>query len=140
MPYSVVVDRTVPLSRERFFAHLADFGAIAKLLPDGIESFTIEGEGVGAVRRVKLRGTPGTIVERMECAFDQRVFSYSVIEEAPLPIEAYHAVVMLDDAPDGGCRVVYASNWRPKGASVEEVRVMLTGLYNTIIDAVVKAG
>lgn len=138
MAYDVLVERTIPLARAKVFAALTDFGGIGKLLPDAIESCKLEGQGVGALRTVKLKGTPGTVVERLEAAYDQRLFSYSIVAECPLPFDKYHAVVTLADAPNGGCQIAYGSNWVAKGAPESEVRSMLTGLYNGIIDALAK--
>mgnify|MGYP006274983789 FL=1 len=140
MGYGVMVERTVAVSRARVFAQLMDFGGIKKLLPDMLETCTLEGSGIGSLRHITLNGAPGKVVERLEASYDGHFFSYSIVGECPLPLEAYHAVVMLEDAADGGCFVRYGSNWVPKGASKEEVVTMLTGLYNTIIDAIVKAG
>lgn len=140
MPYSVLVEKTIPVSRAKVFAALTDFGGIAKLVPDLIESIKLQGSGVGALRTITLKGTPGTVVERLESAFDGRLFSYSIVAECPLPFEHYHAVVELADAPNGGCQVKYGSNWVAKGASLDEVKGLLTGLYSTIIDNIAKAG
>jgi hypothetical protein len=138
MGYAVVVDRTIPVSRAKVFAALMDFGGVGKLLPDAIESCTLTGDGVGAVRTIKLKGAPGQVVERLDCAYDQSVFAYSIIAESPLPLDHYHANVTLSDAAGGGCRVIWGSNWTAKGAPEAEVRTMLTGLYTGLIDALAK--
>jgi Polyketide cyclase / dehydrase and lipid transport len=138
MAYGVLVDRTVPVSRAKVFACLMDFGGVGKLLPDAVESCELKGSGVGATRTIKLKGTPGTIVERLECAYEQQVFSYSIVAECPLPLDHYHAVVTLADAPNGGCRIAWGSNWVAKGAPEAEVKTMLTGLYNGLIDQIAK--
>ncbi|MSR15164.1 MAG: SRPBCC family protein [Gammaproteobacteria bacterium] len=138
MAYKVLVDRTIPVSRSKVFACLMDFGGINKLLPDAIESCELQGSGVGAVRTIKLKGTPGTVVERLDCAYEQQVFAYSIVAECPLPLEYYHANVTLADAPNGGCRVAWGSNWTAKGAPEAEVVTMLTGMYNGLIDQMAK--
>ena len=140
MAYSVMVERTIAIPRGKVFAHLMDFGGIKSLLPDMLETCEVTGSGVGAVRTITLKGAPGTVVERLDGAYDGHYFSYSIIAECPLPMDHYHAVVMLEDAADGGCFIRYGSNWVAKGAPEAEVVGMLTGLYNTIVDAIVKAG
>jgi hypothetical protein len=132
MPYGALVERTVPLSRAEFFARLADFGGIAKFMPE-VESCEMQGEGVGAVRTVRVRGIPVGMMERLEALVDGRLLSYSIINETPLPLERYHAVVELDDAPGGGCRVRWGSNWIAKGVPDAQVRDMLVGLYERLI-------
>ena len=140
MPYAVLVERTIPVPRQRVFAALMDFGGVGTLSAGGTEKVECVGEGVGAVRTVHIRGLPTPVVERLDVAHDGRVFAYSIINETALPLERYIAVVELDDAPDGGCRVRWGSNWVAKGAPEAEIKPMLSGLYNKIIDSIEKQG
>lgn len=138
MAYSVLVERTLAVPRAKVFAALMDFGGINKLLPDAIESCTLEGNGIGSCRHIVLKGQPGKVVERLEAAYDGHLFSYSIVAESPLPLDNYHAVVQLEDAPNGGCYIAWGSNWVAKGAPEADVKGMLSGLYNAIIDALAK--
>lgn len=138
MAYAVVVEKTVPVSRQRFFAELMDFGGVGKLSPEAVDKVECEGEGLGAVRTVSIKGTPGTIVERLDVAYDERVFAYSILNETSLPMRNYIAVVELADAPGGGCVVRWGSNWAAKPGREADVRQMLTQLYTSLIDGVVR--
>lgn len=138
MAYAVVVEKTVPVSRQRFFAELMDFGGVGKLSPEAVDKVECEGEGLGAVRTVSIKGTPGTIVERLDVAYDERVFAYSILNETSLPLRNYIAVVELADAPGGGCVVRWGSNWAAKPGREADVRQMLTQLYTSLIDGVVR--
>lgn len=141
MAYAALVERTIPVSRAKIYSLLVDeFGAIDKLMGDAVESCKVEGNGVGMVRHVRAKGVAGVLSERLDTAYDGRVFSYSLVGESSLPLEYYVAVVTLADAPNGGCAISWGSNWAPKGAPVESVRKMLTGLYESLIDALVRAG
>jgi hypothetical protein len=140
MAYAALIERTVAVPRARFFAQLADFGAVGKFMPDTIESVEMQGQGIGAVRKVSVKGMPGQIHERLEAAFDQRLLSYSIVANPGLPVDHYHAVVELSDAPGGKTLVRWGSNWEAKGAPVAEVRSLLEGFYTAIIDGIVKAG
>ena len=133
MAYGALVERTVPMSRKEFFARLADFGGIGKFMPE-VESVEMRGDGVGAVRTVRIKGIPVGMEERLEALVDGRLLSYSIINETPLPLQHYHAVVELDDAPGGGCRVRWGSNFVAKGVPDEQVREMLVRLYGNLID------
>jgi|KBSSwiStaDraftv2_1062776.scaffolds.fasta_scaffold2313751_1 hypothetical protein len=133
MAYGALVERTVPMSRKEFFARLADFGGIGKFMPE-VESVEMRGDGVGAVRTVRIKGIPIGMEERLEALVDGRLLSYSIINETPLPLQHYHAVVELDDAPGGGCRVRWGSNFVAKGVPDEQVREMLVRLYGNLID------
>lgn len=139
MAYGALVERTVPLSRAEFFARLADFGGIGRFMPE-IEKVTMRGDGVGAVRTVHIQGIPVGMQERLEALVDGRLLSYSIINETPLPMDRYHAVVELDDAPGGGCRVRWGSNWIAKGVDDATVRDMLVGLYERLIAGIAGAG
>lgn len=140
MGYSALVERTVKLSPAKVYAYLADFGGIGKLLPDDVESVKMRGEGIGAVRVIRLKGAPDDVEERLEALIENRLLSYSLTRNTVLPVELYHAAVDLQEAPGGGCRIRWGSNWVAKGASEAEVRPMLEGLYNKLIDGMVKLG
>jgi hypothetical protein len=137
MPYAVVVEKTVPISRQRFFAELMDFGGVGKLSPEQVDEVECEGEGLGAVRTVHIKGL-GPVMERLDVAYDERLFAYSIINETALPLERYIAVVELGDAPGGGCHVRWGSNWIAKGRPDADVRTMLTQLYTTLIEGIVR--
>ena len=140
MAYSALVEKTVKLSPKKVWARLVDFGGIGKLLPEDVESVSMRGEGIGSVRVVRLKGTDSDLEERLEATIDQRLLSYSLTKNAILPLEAYHAVVELAEAPGGGTTIRWGSNWIAKGAPEAEVRPMLEGLYTKLIDGMVKLG
>lgn len=138
MAYSVLVERTIAKPRATVFAALMDFGGLDKYLPDAIESISLEGSGIGCRRHIVLKGQPGKVVERLEAAYDGHLYSYSIVAESPLPLDHYHAVVQLEDAPNGGTYIAYGSNWVATGAPEADVKALLAGLYNAIIDGIAK--
>lgn len=140
MGYAAQTAKTLALSRQKVFAHLVDFGGVGKLLPDDVESVQLRGEGIGSVRSIRLKGADGALEERLEAAVDEHVMSYSLIVNTVLPVENYHAVVVLTDAPGGGCHIQWSSNWVAKGAPEAEVRAMLEGLYGKLIDGIESVG
>jgi hypothetical protein len=87
---------------------------------------------------VHIKGLPGPVIERLDVAYDERVFAYSIINETALPLTRYIAVVELADAPGGRCTVRWGSNWIAKDRPEESVRKMLTQLYTTLIDGIVR--
>jgi polyketide cyclase/dehydrase/lipid transport protein len=140
MPYAALVEKTVPVSRKKIYSLLVDdFGDMKKIMGDAVESCALEGSGVGAIRRVRARGVAGEMAERLDAALDGRLMSYSIVGPVSLPLEHYCAVVTLDDAPGGGCKISWGSNWTAKGAPVDSVRRMLEGLYSNLIEAFVRA-
>lgn len=88
------------------------------------------------MRYFRITGGADEVTERLECAFNETVFSYSVITPDTLRLEHCHAVVILSDAPGGACHVAWGSNWISTQIADAEMRVTLTQLYTTLIDAV----
>jgi hypothetical protein len=139
MAYDALVERNLALPRSRVFAALMDFGGVAKLAPEAIASCDLVGSGVGAMRTIHM-AAGGSVSERLEIAHDESVFAYSIIENDTLPIEHYFSCVLLTDDGQGGTDVAWSSNWTAKGASEDEVRGSLEGLYGALLDAIAKAG
>ena len=140
MAYSVLVERTIKTPAKRVYARLADFGGIDKLLPDDVERTSLRGEGIGSVRVIRLKGAPDDLEERLEALLENRLLSYTLTKNNVLPVEQYHAVVELSEAAGGGTTVRWGSNWVAKGAPEAEIKPMLSGLYNKIIDSIEKQG
>ncbi len=134
--YKVSVEKTVDLPRKRVFDILVRFDGLEKLLPDLIDSLELVGSGLGALRKVKIK-SGGTVIERLDAAFDERLFAYTITFNDALPIENYCAVVTLEDA-GGKTRARWSSNWDAKGASEDEIKTMLAGLYGALLDGLHK--
>ncbi|HCU90545.1 MAG TPA: hypothetical protein DGR97_11400 [Gammaproteobacteria bacterium] len=136
--YKVLVEKNVDLPRKKLFDALMSFGGLEKLLPDMIASCEVTGSGIGASRDIKMKDG-GRVVERLDVAHDDTVFGYSITYNDALPFENYCAVVTLEDA--GNSTVArWGSNWNAKGATDDEVKEALTGLYSTLLDGMQKAG
>ncbi|MGR8947916.1 MAG: SRPBCC family protein [Gammaproteobacteria bacterium] len=138
MPYKANYETHLKSSRQKVFAALMDFGGLKPLLPEGaVISVDCEGTGIGAVRTIQLgeaSGFPGQVIERLDVAYDERVFGYSIMGTPSLPIDDYVAVVELSDAPDGGCHAKWCSNWVTTGdLSDQEMATNLAGLYEAIL-------
>lgn len=136
MPYDALVEKEIAVPRAKVFAALMDFGGVKKLLGDAVQSCESIGEGVGAERTIVL-GDGGKVVERLEVAHDEAVFAYSILENNALPVTNYFAAVTLHDTPKGTV-VAWGSNWKAQGASDDEVRGALEGLYTALIDGIAK--
>ena len=124
----VVVRRRVAAPAERVWALLSDFGGLADLSPM-IQSCTVEGEGVGAVRTL---GMPGgaTLQERLEGHDErQKTFSYSIIGNNPLPFTGYLSTVKVE--PDGrdACLVDWRGRFTPKGDDEAGPARIVHGIY-----------
>lgn len=134
--YKVLVERTLDMPRRKVFDALMQFGGLEKLLPDMIASLEVTGSGIGALRTVKLK-QGGTVIERLDVGYDERVFGYTITFNDAMPFENYCAVVTLEDA---GNKTVarWGSNWDAKGASEDDIKPMLTELYGALLDGLHK--
>ena len=134
--YKVLVEKVLDMPRKKVFDILVQFGGLEKILPDMIESLELTGSGLGALRTVKIKGG-GTVIERLDAAFDQRLFAYTITFNDIMPFENYCAVVTLEDAGDKTL-ARWGSNWDAKGSSEEEIKGMLTTLYGNLLDGLDK--
>ena len=91
----VKVVETVNASADRVWELFRDFGGIARISP-GIQSCSVEGQGIGAVRTLKMGGLE--LRERLE-AFDDagRSLCYAIIGDHPLPFDNYLSTVRVVD-------------------------------------------
>ena len=112
---------------------LADFGGLAGWMP-GVEKCEVEGEGLGATRRVAMG--PMTIVERLE-AFDDagRSLSYSIVE-GPLPTQNYLATICVEETGENRCHVDWSASFDlPDGVAEEQIAPALEGAYGGALKA-----
>jgi carbon monoxide dehydrogenase subunit G len=133
---SVKVSEQIEASAEQVWELFRDFGGIQRFSPQ-IEKVTVAGQGIGAVRTLRLPGG-AALEERLE-AFDDagRRLSYAIVG-GPIPVANYLATIEVHD--DGkGCRIDWSSHFEPKGMSDEQARGMIEGVYRGGIAGVKKA-
>lgn len=126
---TVHVNEPVAAPAAKVWELVRDFGAIVKWGGPALQSCTVEGEGLGAIRRI---GLPGglAIAERLE-ALDEagRSLSYAIVEKSPIPVKDYLATIrIVEDGPDA-CRVDWSSTFTPDGAGEEQAQAMIRGVY-----------
>jgi len=105
-----------------------DFGGVADASPM-IETCTVEGEGVGAVRTLGLRGGL-SLHERLEAHDDAAMtFSYSIVGESPLPFTDYLSTVRIEPAGESACIIDWRGRYQPKGDDEAGPAGIVTGIY-----------
>lgn len=131
----VKVVETVNASADRVWELFRDFGGIARISP-GIQSCSVEGQGIGAIRTLKMGGLE--LRERLE-AFDDagRSLCYAIIGDHPLPFDNYLSTVRVVDQGDA-CTVEWSSSYDPKG-SEDQASGLIQGIYKGGIAGVRKA-
>ena len=125
----VKISETVAAPAAKVWEFLGDFGGVAKWGGAMLQSCTVEGEGVGAVRRIGLPGGM-EIAERLE-ALDaaKRSLTYSIIGKSPIPIKNYLSVCTIVETGAGECRVDWNGTFEPDGVPEAQAQGMVRGIY-----------
>jgi len=125
----VHVSESVAAPAARVWEVLGDFGGVLKWGGAMLRSCTVEGSGVGAVRRIGLPDG-GQIAERCE-AYDAagRSLSYSIVGKSPIPIKDYFSTVKVVDEGPNACRVDWRGTFEPDGVAEERAQRMVRGIY-----------
>lgn len=133
---AVKVSERIEAGADAVWALLRDFGGVDRVMK-GIESCTLEGEGIGAVRTIRMPGGV-EIRERLEALDDAaRRLQYAIVGEGPLPVDDYLATIQVVEE-DGGCRVDWSGSFEPRGVALEKVAPMVEGIYRSGIAGVRK--
>ncbi len=135
----VKVSETVAAPAARVWELVRDFGGIAKWGGPALQSCSVEGEGIGAIRRI---GLPGglTISERLEALDDgARSLRYAIVEKCPLPVRDYRSTIQISEVGPQECRVDWSSRFEPDGAPAEQAEGMIRGVYTGGIAGIRKA-
>jgi hypothetical protein len=126
---TVHVNEPVAAPAQKVWEIVRDFGGVAQWGGPALQGCTVEGEGIGAVRRIALPGGL-SIAERLE-AFDDagRSLSYAIVEKSPIPVKDYLSTIrIVEDGPQA-CRVDWSSTFTPDGAGEEQAQAMIRGVY-----------
>jgi len=133
----VVVTEEVGVSAARVWELVRGFGDVLNW-SDGLESCTLEGEGIGAVRTL---GLPGglTIQEQLE-SFDEsgRSFGYAIIGDTPLPFSDYHSVFQVRDVGADRCAIEWRGKFDASEEGVAQAEGIVRGIYTGGIGALKK--
>lgn len=134
----VLVKETFSASADEIWNLLRDFGGIMKWNRDSLESVTVEGEGLGAIRTIKIPGGV-SLQEKLE-AFDDpgRSFSYSFTGKLVLPLEDYLASMTVVPVDDARCEVHWSSTFGPGPFTEEQAEATVVGIYRAGFDALKK--
>ena len=129
----------LPVSAEKIWAILADFGGFLNWAGGGQGTIEIVGEeGIGMIRRLDLPGL-GIIGERLVARDpDAMLLSYEIAEGNPLGMDTYVAVVKLSDNGDGTCNIDWNGDMTAvEGADEAQVAESLKGSFIGMSDALV---
>ena len=108
---------------------LREVGGIRRWNSKGIDSVSVEGEGVGAVRTIGLTGGM-SLQEKLE-AYDEggRSFSYSFVGKKVIPLDDYYATMTVVDESESTCRVDWGSTFEHPSMDADAARKLVEGIY-----------
>lgn len=126
------VEGTIGADPQRVWEVFADFGGLMRWSP-GLTGCELEGEGVGALRTIKMGDL--VIRERLEeCDADARRMRYAIVD-GPVPVRDYLATVLVSDAGGGRTRIEWSSEFESSGAPAEQMKELFEGIYQQGIAA-----
>lgn len=129
---SIKLETRLAIAPDLLWKTIGGFNTLPAWHPS-IEKSEVEGEGKGAVRKLKVVGGP-TVIERLEHVSDrERVYRYSIVD-SPLPVSSYVSEIRVRDNNDGTSTVEWSGEFEPKGAPETDVAKMLQGIYQTGLD------
>ncbi|MBM9513687.1 SRPBCC family protein [Desulfogranum marinum] len=117
------------------WAVISDFNALPKYVAAAVES-KVDGEGIGAVRTLTL--PDGALLqERLEqLDTDEMFLQYSIVD-GPLPVADYLSTMKLTAAEEG-CELEWSGDFNAAGASDEDARETMAGIYQMGFDGLAK--
>ncbi len=134
----VKVSESLGAPAAKVWALLGDFGGVAKWGGSMLQSCTVDGSGVGAVRTIGLPGG-ASIQERCE-AYDEagRALTYSIVGTSPIPIRNYVSTCRVVETGANQCRVDWEGRFEPDGVAEEQAQSLVRGIYTGAISTVRK--
>ena len=79
----------------------------------GIE-MTVEGDGLGAVRKVSMpTGVATELCEVLEP--ETRTIGYAILDGNPFPATDYHGTITVESVDDASCELVWSARYEPAG-------------------------
>jgi carbon monoxide dehydrogenase subunit G len=134
----VKVSETVAAPAAKVWELLGDFGGVTKWGGPMLQSCTVEGTGVGAVRTL---GLPGGMSLQERCEgydAEARKLSYSIIGKSPIPIRDYFSTCHVVETGANECRIDWSGRFEPDGVAEEQAQGMVRGIYTGGIAGVKK--
>jgi hypothetical protein len=122
------------IPRATLWSLLVDFGNIQRWWPVGkpvdIERVELEGEGIGMTRHIYNKGFESPVSERLDFMDpDNYRYTLSIVGEKPAGLLNYKATGSLIALDNGGCRLVYASEFQSTAGSEQEAESFLQASY-----------
>lgn len=125
-------EATVNLNAEKVWKKLIDFGGTEKFVPDLIEKVLVEGNGIGAVRTIYLKGG-GEILEKLTSIDQIRLKMKFIILSTPMPVLNYEGVFTINSQGNNKCTVIFESNYEVQAVQEEEMYSVIKNFQKTFL-------
>lgn len=122
----------VNLNAEKVWEKLIDFGGTEKFVPDLIEKVVVQGNGIGAVRTIYLKGG-GEILEKLTSIDQIRLKLKFIILSTPMPIFDYEGVFTVNSQENNKCTVIFESNYEVQAVQEEEMHSIIKDFQKTFL-------
>lgn len=131
MALEVVREVVVDAPAEQAWSVVGGFGSLDTWHP-AIASCELEQDAGTQHRRLRT-ADGGELLEKL-LAHDDALMAYSyAIEASPLPVAGYVAEIRVTAGGDGA-RITWSSRFLPDGASDDEARAVIAGIYEAGLD------
>ncbi len=115
---------------------IGDFCGIGEWHPAVEKCEMSEADGA-KLRTLSLKGG-GTIVEKLEAWDDAKhSYTYSIVE-SPLPVANYTSTLSTKADDDGGAGIKWTGSFEAAGASDDEAKGVIEGIYKAGIDVILE--
>nr|WP_294922075.1 SRPBCC family protein [uncultured Flavobacterium sp.] len=121
---SIRSEAIVNLNAEKVWEKLVDFGGTEKFVPDLIEKVIVEGNGIGAVRTIYLKGG-GEIVEELTSINSSKLEMKFIILSTPMPVFNYEGVFTVFSQEENKCNVRFESIYEVSVEKKEEMNSII---------------
>ena len=142
MPVAVL-ERKVNAPHAYCWDWLADFGALEKLHPPGnLTEFRCEGNTIGSRRFAVFKPElqiEGQIVERLDVACAPHVIVYSIVENYPLPMRDYVAVVNFATIDATHTQLRWEGHYTEHSLPAAQMDGLLRDFYELFVGNIEKA-
>jgi len=128
-----VRDESKTISVEAAWKAIGDFCGIGTWHP-AVEKCELSEKDGAKLRTLSLKGG-GTIVEKLEKWDEENhAYTYSIVE-SPLPVANYISTLSVKADDDGGAGIKWVGTFDAKGATDDEAKTVVEGIYSAGIAA-----
>lgn len=87
---------------------LINFGGTEKFVPELIEKVILEGNGVGSIRTIHIKGG-GVIIEKFTSLNVEKMEMKFIVISTHMPIENYEGIFTVTNIDNASCSVLFES-------------------------------